>query len=43
MNGMNEKLLFIVRHGERTDKVGLIPRLHVKDPELTEKSDPDTI
>jgi broad specificity phosphatase PhoE len=37
MNGMNEKLLFIVRHGERTDKVGLIPRLHVKDPELTEK------
>lgn len=33
----SKDLLILVRHGERCDKVGLIPTFHKHDPELTEK------
>jgi len=32
-----KKYIFCIRHGERTDHVGLIPKLYKFDPELTEK------
>ena len=31
------KLLIIIRHGERTDRVGEIPKCGFMNPELTEK------
>ena len=31
------KLLIIIRHGERTDRVGEIPRCGTLNPELTDK------
>lgn len=32
----NGKYLVTIRHGERTDLAGMIPKLHILDPELTE-------
>lgn len=36
-NNLKKDLLILVRHGERVDKIGLIPKLHKDDPEITEK------
>jgi broad specificity phosphatase PhoE len=33
----NEKLIIVIRHGERTDLSGEIVKLHPSDPELTEQ------
>lgn len=33
---LNKKLIICVRHGQRSDHVGLTPVLHINDPELTE-------
>jgi broad specificity phosphatase PhoE len=37
MENNNEKLIIVVRHGERADYAGQKPRLYKFDPELTEK------
>jgi broad specificity phosphatase PhoE len=34
---MNEKHIIVLRHGERSDYAGLIPKLNRYDPELTDK------
>ena len=36
-NDPEKKLLIIIRHGERTDRVGEIPKCGILNPELTEK------
>ena len=36
-NSPEKKLLIIIRHGERTDRVGEIPKCGILNPELTEK------
>ena len=33
----NEKLIIVIRHGERTDLAGEVVKLHQSDPELTEQ------
>src|SRR5688500_6656895 len=34
--GLRKKYFIVMRHSERSDRVGLIPKLHKFDPELTD-------